>query len=322
MGDPAGVGPEIILKAFQHPEVYALCRPVVYGDMGRMRSAAREMLLTTSVFPDDCAAADPHTLLVHQATTADLSGVAWGELSAEAGKAAAESVIAAARAALNGEVAALVTAPLNKEAMALGGFAFPGHTELLADVTGTKNYGMLLVADRLRVIHVSTHISLRDAIHLVKTPRVLNCIRLGQQACRELGIETPRIAVAGLNPHAGEHRLFGNEDSDEIAPAVARAQAEGIHVSGPHPPDTLFARAAQGEFDLVIAMYHDQGHIPVKLYGFDSGVNITVGLPIIRVSVDHGTAFDIAGKGIAREHSLLEALRMATRIAVRRAVKP
>ena len=318
MGDPAGVGPEIILKALQHPEIYTLCRPVVYGNLARMRFAAREALLTVSVFPDDGGAATPHILRVHQATTADLSGIQWGELSAEAGKAAAESVIAAAKAALNGEVAALVTAPLNKEAMALGGFAFPGHTELLADVTGTENYGMLLVSDTLRVIHVSTHVGLREAIARVKTPRILNCIRLGSQACRELGIEAPRIAVAGLNPHAGENGLFGREDRDEIAPAVAQAQAEGIDATGPHPPDTLFARAAQGHFDLVVAMYHDQGHIPVKLHGFDSGVNITVGLPIIRVSVDHGTAFDIAGAGTAREHSLLEALRVAVQIISRK----
>ena len=319
MGDPAGVGPEIILKALQHPEIYALCRPVVYGDLARMRFAAREALLTVSVFPDDGGEATPHILRVHQATTADLSGISWGELSAEAGKAAAESVIAAARAALAGEVAAIVTAPLNKEAMALGGFhAFPGHTELLADVTGTENYGMLLVADGLRVIHVSAHVSLREAIARVKTPRILNCIRLGQQACRELGIEAPRIAVAGLNPHAGENGLFGAEDADEIAPAVLAAQAEGINATGPHPPDTLFARAAQGNFDLVVAMYHDQGHIPVKLHGFDTGVNITTGLPIIRVSVDHGTAFDIAGKGTAREQSLLEAIRAAAKIIAQR----
>lgn len=322
MGDPAGVGPEIILKALQQPEIYAICRPVVYGDLARMRFAAREALLTLSVFPDDGGGATPHILRVHQATTANLSAIQWGELSAEAGKAAAESVITAAQSATKGEVAAIVTAPLNKEAMALGGFAYPGHTELLAEVTGTKNYGMLLVSDCLRVIHVSTHVALQEAIARVKTPRILNCIRLGQQACRELGIEAPRIAVAGLNPHAGENGLFGTEDANEIAPAALQAQAEGIDATGPHPPDTLFARAAQGNFDLVVAMYHDQGHIPVKLYGFDSGVNITVGLPIIRVSVDHGTAFDIAGKGTAREYSLLEALRVAAKIISYKAAQP
>ena len=314
MGDPAGIGPEIILKAFQNPEIYRLCRPVVYGDIARMRFVAREMLLTLSVFPEDCGAAGPHILLVHQATTENLSGIRWGKLSAAAGKAAAESVVSAAKSAMAGEVAAIVTAPLNKEAMALGGYAYPGHTELLAAITGIENYGMLLVTDRLRVIHVSTHVSLQEAIARVKTPRILNCIRLGQQACRELGIAAPRIAVAGLNPHAGENGLFGTEDADEIAPAVAQAQSEEIHASGPYPPDTLFARAAQGHFDLVVAMYHDQGHIPVKLQGFDTGVNITIGLPLIRVSVDHGTAFDIAGKGIAREESLLQAIRVAAQM--------
>ncbi len=314
MGDPAGIGPEIILKALQQQEVYSLCRPVVYGDIERMRFVAREMLLTTSVFPADYGEANPHILLAQQATTADLRGLRWGAVSAIAGRAAAESVVAAANAAMADEVAAVVTAPLNKEAMVLGDYLFAGHTELLAHFTGTRNYAMLLVAGLLRVIHVSTHVSLSEAIARVKTPRILNCVRLGQEACRLLGIAVPRIAVAGLNPHAGENGLFGKEDADEIAPAVAQALAEGIHASGPHPPDTLFARAAQGEFDLVVAMYHDQGHIPVKFHGFDSGVNITVGLPIIRVSVDHGTAFDIAGQGVAREESLLAALRMATQI--------
>ena len=314
MGDPAGVGPEIILKALQNPEVYTLCRPVIYGDIMRMRFVAREMLLTVSIFPEDCNTANPHIFLVHQAAAENLTGIKWGKLSAAAGKAAAESVIAAAKSAMAGGVAAIVTAPLNKEAMAMGGYPYPGHTELLAAVTRVENYGMLLVTDRLRVIHVSTHVSLQEAIARVKTPRILSCIRLGQQACRELGIAQPRIAVAGLNPHAGENGLFGTEDADEIAPAVLQAKSEDINASGPYPPDTLFARAAQGIFDLVVAMYHDQGHIPVKLQGFDTGVNITIGLPIIRVSVDHGTAFDIAGKGVAREDSLLQAIRVAAQM--------
>ena len=198
---------------------------------------------------------------------------------------------------LRGDVDAIVTAPLNKEAMALGGYPYPGHTELLAEVTQTPRYGMMLLSGSLRVVHVSTHVSLREAIERVQTPRILECIRLGDRACRDLGIDPPRIAVAGLNPHAGENGLFGTEEETEIAPAIAQARQESIDATGPHPPDTVFARAAKGEFDLVVAMYHDQGHIPVKLHGFDTGVNVTIGLPIIRVSVDHGTAFDIAGQG-------------------------
>ena len=318
MGDPAGIGPEIILKALQNPEVYGICRPVVYGDIGRMRFVARELLLTTSVFPADCGNASPHVLLVRQATNADLRKIAWGEISLVAGKAAADCVTAAAHAALRGEVAALVTAPIHKEALALGGCPYPGHTELLAALTQAPRYGMLLVSDSLRVIHVSTHISLREAIERVTTERVLECIHLGQQACLELGIAAPRIAVAGLNPHAGENGRFGAEETDEILPAIRQAQAEKIAASGPYPPDTVFARAAREEFDLVVAMYHDQGHIPVKLHGFDSGVNISVGLPILRVSVDHGTAFDIAGTGAAREQSLLEAIRVAAQIVAKR----
>jgi 4-hydroxythreonine-4-phosphate dehydrogenase len=339
MGDPAGVGPEIILKALLHPEVHRLCRPVVYGDVGWMRHVARDLSLPMRIKEYGPATEDrtvqgeydadrfgyEHvtttvdlTIGVRQCTDADLSGVRYGELSAEAGRAAAQAVIAAAQDVMAGEADAVVTAPLNKEAIALGGYPYPGHTELLAEVTHTPKYGMLLLSGPLRVVHVSTHVSLREAIARVKTARVLECIRLGNRACRDLGLQTPHIAVAGLNPHAGEHGMFGSEEAEEIAPAIERALSEGIRVSGPHPPDTVFARAMAGEFDLVVAMYHDQGHIPVKLHGFDTGVNVTIGLPIIRVSVDHGTAFDIAGRGIARENSLLEALRVAALLATAR----
>ncbi len=335
MGDPAGVGPEIVLKALLHAEVRHLCAPVVYGDVGWMRRVAQDLQLSIQIVVED-PGAQRHpgtgdnitalqdgvvsggamgTILVRQATDADLSGVNYGALSAEAGKAAAQCVIAAAQASLAGECDGIVTAPLNKEAIALGGYPYPGHTELLAEVTGTRKYGMLLVSGPLRVVHVSTHVSLREAIARVKTARVLECIQLGRRACLDLGIAAPRIAVAGLNPHAGEQGMFGSEDIEEIAPAIAQAVAEGIQATGPHPPDTVFARAAAGGFDLVVAMYHDQGHIPVKLHGFDTGVNVTIGLPIIRVSVDHGTAFDIAGQGVARENSMLEALRVASRLA-------
>ncbi len=318
MGDPAGIGPEVTLKALADAEIQRLCRPVVFGDLAWLQQTARALRLPLRIVAEGSEEAGAEgksiTVPVRQATGADLRAVMPGQLSAEAGRAAAEAVIAAAKAALAGEFAAIVTAPLNKEAIALGGFPYPGHTELLAEVTRTPRYGMLLLSGPLRVVHVSTHVSLREAIERVKTARVLECIRLGDRACRDLGIASPAIAVAGLNPHAGEHGLFGEEDRTEIAPAAAQAQAEGLRASGPHPPDTVFARAAAGEFDLVVAMYHDQGHIPVKLHGFDTGVNVTIGLPILRVSVDHGTAFDIAGKGIAREQSMQEALRVAVQM--------
>ena len=315
MGDPAGIGPEIILKALANPEVYDLCVPVVYGDLEWMQRTAHALRLEQHVTVSrEGEAADIKTVLVRQATGADLRDVEVGHLAAAAGQAAAECVLAAAEAALAGETEALVTAPLNKEAMAMGGYPYPGHTELLAEATKTPRYGMLLLAGPLRVVHVSTHVSLREAIARVLSPRIVECIRLGDRACRDLGIAKPRIAVAGLNPHAGENGLFGTEESEQIAPAIAQARAEGIDATGPHPPDTVFQRAAAGAFDLVVAMYHDQGHIPVKLNGFDSGVNVTIGLPILRVSVDHGTAFDIAGRGIAREQSLLEAIRVAAQL--------
>lgn len=321
MGDPAGIGPEIVLKALLHSDVYKRCFPIVYGDVAWMRRTAQDLGLAVEIVPATGTNREPwdgKTVFVRQTTGAVLDAVVPGQLAAEAGRAAAECVIAAAKAALQGEVDAIVTGPLNKEAMAMGGYPYPGHTELLAEVTQTPRYGMLLLSGPLRVIHVSTHVSLREAIERVKTARILECIRLGNRACQGLGIVRPRVAVAGLNPHAGENCLFGNEDRAEIAPAVVQAQMEGIDASGPHPPDTVFARTASGDFDLVVAMYHDQGHIPVKLHGFDTGVNVTIGLPILRVSVDHGTAFDIAGRGIARDSSLLEAIRIATQMVIAR----
>jgi 4-phospho-D-threonate 3-dehydrogenase / 4-phospho-D-erythronate 3-dehydrogenase len=321
MGDPAGIGPEIVLKALLSDEVRSLCTAVVYGDVALMQRMVADLKLGAVVTPAErggVGATTPGAVAVRQATGADLRAVRPGRVDAQAGKAAAECVIAAARAALAGEIDAVVTAPLNKEAMALGGYPYPGHTELLAEIAGTSRYGMLLVSGALRVVHVSTHVSLREAIDRVTAERILECIRLGDSACRDLGIARPRIAIAGLNPHAGEHGLFGREEIDVIAPAIETARAEGLDASGPHPPDTVFARTVSGEFDLVVAMYHDQGHIPIKLHGFDSGVNITVGLPLIRVSVDHGTAFDIAGQGVAREQSMIEAIRVAVRMAERK----
>jgi 4-hydroxythreonine-4-phosphate dehydrogenase len=311
MGDAAGIGPEITLAALTSPEVTGICAPVVYGDLEWMRETAQRLGLPVRI---GAAGEDSADVTVLQATDTDLSDVVPGALSGAAGRAGVECVVAAAEAALRGEVDAIVTAPLNKEAMALGGRPYPGHTELLAQVTGTERYGMLLLSGPLRVVHVSTHVSLREAIERVQRPRILECIQLGHRACLDLGIAAPRIAVAGLNPHAGEHGLFGYEEIEFIAPAIAEARAQGIDATGPHPPDTIFAMAARELFDLVVAMYHDQGHIPVKLHGFDQGVNVTIGLPIIRTSVDHGTAFDIAGKGLARPDSMIEAIKVAVRM--------
>ncbi len=305
MGDPAGVGPEVIFKAMSHAEVFELCRPVVIGDTAVMNKAAEacgggalpagvEMLDMKMLAPDE-----------HQ----------WGRISAASGRAGAAYVERAVAMARSGEVAGIVTCPLNKEGLRLAGVPYPGHTEMLGALTGTKDYAMMLVAPKMRVIHVSTHVSLEEAIRRVKTPRILTVIRMAQQTLLLEGIAQPRIAVAGLNPHAGESGLFGDQDAQDIAPAVKAAQDEGIVASGPHPPDTVFWHAQKGQFDIVVAMYHDQGHIPAKLAGFDEAVNVTVGLPIIRTSVDHGTAFDIAGQGIASERSMLAALRYAARLA-------
>jgi len=217
--------------------------------------------------------------------------------------------------AMAGQVEAVVTAPLNKEAMHRAGFLYPGHTELLAERTGAERVSMLLVGPNLRVVHVSTHVALEEAIRRVRPARVLEVIELAYRSCRMLGVEAPRIAVAGLNPHASENGLFGVQEEEQVEPAIEMARARGWTVSDPQPPDTVFLRATRGEYDIVVAMYHDQGHIPMKLLAFDSGVNVSIGLPIIRTSVDHGTAFDIAGTGKASEESMLAAVRVAVTMA-------
>jgi 4-hydroxythreonine-4-phosphate dehydrogenase len=239
----------------------------------------------------------------------------FGVLDARAGDAAFRYLQRATELANAGRVGAIATAPLNKEAMHLAGHKYPGHTEILAELTGTKNYAMMLVTDELKVIHVSTHVSLREAIERVRPERELAVIHLAHDSLRKLGVERPRVAVAGLNPHAGESGLFGTEDAEHIAPAVAAAVEEGIDATGPWPPDTVMMRARRGHFDIVVVQYHDQGHIPVKLMGFDTGVNVTVGLPFFRTSVDHGTAFDIAGTGKAEHASMRAALDLARQLA-------
>jgi len=318
MGDPSGIGPEIVLKALADGRVHRICRPMVVGDR-RILDRSAPWAKATHTRPESPASTgntppplDPLMLIdLHNAAPSDCPP---GQVSAASGRAAVEYVMKACDMAMAGEADAIVTAPLNKEAMRLAGYPYAGHTELLAERTGAERIAMLLASPQLRVIHVSTHIPLEEAIRRVTRERVLETIISADRACRALGIEHPRVAVAGLNPHAGEAGLFGSQERDEIMPAVLAARQLNIDTSDPQPPDTVFFRAVQGEFDIVVAMYHDQGHIPMKLLAFDSGVNITIGLPIIRTSVDHGTAFDIVGTGKASENSLLAAIDFAVKM--------
>ncbi|CVK21097.1 4-hydroxythreonine-4-phosphate dehydrogenase PdxA [Sporomusa sphaeroides] len=318
MGDPAGCGPEIIVKALADQQIYQICRPLVFGDAGRMAMAAGIVNSLAKIH----ATAEPQNGLYEYGTinVLDFANVPadlpFGQVDGRAGHAAYQYIEGAIRQALDQKVAGIVTAPINKEALHKGGHHFPGHTEILGELSQTNDYAMMLSSDDLKVIHVTTHVSMRQAADLIKKDRVLRIIRLADRTLRLLGLEKPRIAVAGFNAHAGENGLFGREDIDEILPAVEAAQQEGIAASGPIPPDTVFFRAAKRkEFDIVVVMYHDQGHIPIKLLGFDSGINVTVGLPFIRSSVDHGTAFDIAGKGIADSGSMTAAIEFAAKAA-------
>jgi 4-phospho-D-threonate 3-dehydrogenase / 4-phospho-D-erythronate 3-dehydrogenase len=314
MGDAAGIGPEIIMRALAHPAVYRRCRPLVVGDAARLRLAGRAVASSLAVH----ALADPAAARFTPGTVdcVDLklipSGLPWGKVSPIAGDAAFRYIERAVALALANQVDAICTAPLNKEALHAGGHPFPGHTEILAALTGTAEVSMLLMTPKLRVIHVTSHIGLLDAIGKIEPGLVERTIRRGHGALVHAGVGSPRIGVCGINPHAGENGLFGyGEEEEKIEPAIRKLRAEGLDVSGPLPADTLFFRAQRGDFDLVVAMYHDQGHGPVKVMGIDSGVNVTVGLPVIRTSVDHGTAFDIAGSGKADEQSLIEALNQA-----------
>ena len=320
MGDAAGVGPEVIMKSLAHAELHAQCRPLVIGDAERLRQAGRiigSTLAVRSLTVDevDKAAFDQGTVdcIDLKLIPTDLP---WGKLSAVAGDAAYRYIEVAAKLATSGKVAAICTAPLNKEALQAGGHFFPGHTELLAHLTGTEEVSMMLSTPKMRVIHVTTHIGLIDAIAKIEPGLVERTIARGHAALVSAGIANPRIAVCGINPHAGENGLFGyGEEETKVAPAIASCKRRGWSVEGPLPADTLFFRAQRGDFDLVVAMYHDQGHGPVKALGLESGVNITIGLPVIRTSVDHGTAFDIAGTGKADERSMLEAMRLALELA-------
>ena len=320
MGDGAGVGPEIIMKALSHAEIHELCCPLVIGDADRLRTAgiiAGTQLVVRSAPESHLGSANFTPGIVNCVDLKLLpANLPWGKLSREAGEAAYRYLELAARLAMGGQVAAICTAPLNKEALQSAGHRFPGHTELLASLTGTAEVSMMLTTPKLKVLHVTTHIGLIDAIARIEPGLVERTIARGHDALEKSGIENPRIGVCGINPHAGENGLFGNgEEGEKIMPAIEACRRRGWNVEGPLPADTLFYRAQRGDFDLVIAMYHDQGHGPVKVLGLESGVNITIGLPVVRTSVDHGTAFDIAGSGRADERSLIEALHQAVQLA-------
>ena len=320
MGDAAGIGPEIIVKALSLREIYDICRPLVIGDLKAMemgREVAKSNIKLRPIHSVSEGKFKHGEIDVFDLNNIDIGKLVMGKPQALAGKASYEYIEKAVELSLKGEIDAIVTAPINKTALNLAGYRFVGHTEILAHLTGTESYAMMLSSESMRVIHVSTHVSLREACERVKKDRVLEVIKLGYEALKKLGVEDPKIAVSGLNPHAGEGGLFGREEIEEIAPAVEEANALGIKAYGPFPPDTVFLRTSKGEFDLAVAMYHDQGHIPFKMLGFMSGVNVTVGLPIIRTSVDHGTAYRRAGLrlGTADPTSLIEAIKLAVKMA-------
>lgn len=336
MGDPASIGPEITIKALARPDVYERCRPIVIGDACMLEKAkglvGHEEITIHPVQDVADARFVPGTIDVYDMKLVNADTLPIGQVSVEAGEAAFQYVKKVIELANADIIDGTVTNAFNKEAINLAGHHYSGHTEVYAHYTNTKKYTMMLAHRNLRVVHVSTHVSLREACDRVKKARVLEVIQIAHQACLDLGIEHPAIGVAGLNPHSGENGLFGREEIDEIIPAIEEARAQGINAEGPVPPDTIFSKARGGWYDIVVAMYHDQGHIPLKVVGFVynhekkmwdavEGVNITLGLPIVRVSVDHGTAFDQAGKGVANELSLLNSIDYAIRLSLSRLKK-
>ncbi len=320
MGDPAGIGPEIIAKVIDSGEIFPLCRPIVIGDAGIMKKLVEEMRLSVTVRSlaslSDADAAFGRLDVLDTGKVA-LANHRWGVPDVSSGRSVVEYIKKAVELTMKGNVAAIVTAPINKEMMNAAGHHYAGHTELLAELTNTKEYGMLFVGGGLRVILVTIHLALKDVARHVTTGAVLKTLRLAHTAMGLFGMSAPRIGVAALNPHAGEGQLFGSEEWDEILPAVIKAREEGIHASDPLPADTLFYKARNNYFDIVVAMYHDQGLAPLKMLAFGNAVNVTVGLPIIRTSVDHGTAYDIAGKGCADPASLLAAIKLAASMSDR-----
>jgi 4-hydroxythreonine-4-phosphate dehydrogenase len=329
MGDPSGNGPELCVKALARTEIQQLCNPVVIGDARIIERAAvivgHPEMKINQISSISEANFLPDTINIFHMDLVDFREFEFGKVSAMCGNAAFQSVTKVIELALQKEIDATVTNALNKEALNMAGFHYNGHTEIFAEYTGTKKYTMMLAHQNLRVVHVSTHVSLRQACDMVCKDRVADVIRIANQGCMDMGIKEPRIGVAGLNPHAGENGLFGTEEIEEIIPAINTTRLEGIYVEGPVPPDTIFSKARGGWYDVVVCMYHDQGHIPLKVIGFNynkkerkwdavEGVNITLGLPIIRTSVDHGTGFGHAGQGIANEASLVNAIDYAVKL--------
>jgi len=314
MGDPSGVGPEIIALALEN-EVFAR-NCLVVGDFERLKVGARKAGSSTRyrVAEKPCRADRDGVVPVIQVCLSDPS-IPFGQLNPQSGECAYQCVIKAIDLAMEGTVDAVVTAPINKESLQMAGHMYPGHTEILAERTGAHDTVMMLAASTMRVLHVTTHIPLSQVPLALTEERIVRVLELGDEALKKMGLKDPRFAVAGLNPHAGEGSIFGDEEDRIIIPAVKIALGRGIKVEGPIPPDVVFLKMHRGKYDAIVAMYHDQGHIPLKLLAFESGVNVSLGLPIIRTSVDHGTAFDIAGKGLADPGSLVEALRLAASMA-------
>jgi 4-hydroxythreonine-4-phosphate dehydrogenase len=330
IGDPAGIGPEICLKALSHKDIYERTVPVVYSDRlvleDALKVTGKDFMLNAIKTPRDAAGVPGTVDFIDAGVITKPGEYVCGTTGAQSGEAAFQYVVSAIKDAMAGLTAGVVTGPINKEAINMAGHHYAGHTEIFADYTKTKNYGMLLTCGGLNVIHVTTHVSMREACDLITRERVLNVIHLAGLALRLMGKESRRIGVAGFNAHASENGLFGDQEAQGIIPAIEAARAEGLDVTGPVPPDTIFVKALGGTFDVVVAKYHDQGHIPLKLCGFRmdsatglysqmSGVNTTIGLPIIRTSVDHGTAFDKAGKNQANEESLVDAIDLAIAFA-------
>jgi len=329
IGDPGGIGPEICVKSLNNKDIYTICRPLLIGDAGIMENAVSfcnlDLVVNSCQHPTD-GKFTPGTLDVLDLGNLPLAELKHKTVTAGQGKASFEYIDKVIKLALAGEIDGTVTGPINKAAINAAGFHYAGHTEIYGEKTGTTDYAMMLTDGNFRVTHVSTHVSLREACDRVQKERVLKVIQLTEQTLKKLGIKKPRIAVAGLNPHCGEGGLFGSEDDNEIAPAVAAAQDSGIQAEGPMPADTVFSKMKGGMYDVVVVMYHDQGHIPTKLVGFQfdnksntwghmAGVNVTIGLPIIRTSVDHGTAFGKAGEGRATPQSMIEAVTLAAQLA-------
>ncbi len=315
MGDPAGIGPEVIVKALLNPQIQAVCNPVVIGDQAVMKEAVQLCgvsvnLATVSSIPDEHPA--PGVIRIIDAD--ELKEFRKEGPSAEGGRASASYIRKAVELAKGRQADAIVTAPISKEALKMADQKWHGHTEMLAELTDTKDYAMMLAGGPLRVILVTIHTAIRNVPQLITKEAVLRTIRLAKRACDMLGIGSPKIAVAGLNPHAGEAGIFGAEEIEAICPAIEDAIKEGLPATGPYPPDTVFHRANKGDFDIIVSMYHDQGLIPLKMAFFDTGVNVTIGLPIIRTSPDHGTAYDIAWRGLAGPSSMVEAIRLAARL--------